>query len=134
MYDFEIKYKGDLSTEIIHTQSDSKISTDAPKDNNGLGRTFSPTDLVASGLGSCMLTIIAIAAKTNNIIINNMSAKVNKNMSNNLPRKISKIIIQINLCGDFNSKSKTIIERSAKHCPVHQSINSDVILNFKYTK
>ena len=134
MYDFEIEYKGDLSTEIIHVQSDSRILTDAPKDNNGLGRTFSPTDLLASGLGSCMLTIIAIAAKTNNIIIEKMFAKVNKIMSDNLPRKISQIVIQINLYGNFDSKSITIIERAAKHCPVHQSINSDVILNFTYNK
>ena len=91
MSDFNIEYKGELSTEIIHVQSDSKILTDAPKDYNGLGRTFSPTDLVASSVGSCMLTIIGIAAKTNNIEIEKMSAKVSKIMSKNLPRRISEI-------------------------------------------
>ena len=132
MSDFNIEYKGELSTEIIHVQSDSKILTDAPKDNNGLGRTFSPTDLVASSVGSCMLTIIGIAAKTNNIEIEKMSAKVSKIMSKNLPRRISEINVTINVSGIFDSKSKSIIERSAKHCPVHKSVNSDIHLNFNY--
>ena len=132
MSDFNIEYKGELSTEIIHVQSDSKILTDAPKDNNGLGRTFSPTDLVASSVGSCMLTIIGIAAKTNNIEIEKMSAKVSKIMSKNLPRRISEIKVTINVSGIFDLKSKSIIERSAKHCPVHKSVNSDIHLNFNY--
>ena len=70
MADFKISYKGDLSTELTHLASKSKILTDAPIDNQGLGRTFSPTDLVASSLASCMLTIIAIASNTHGININ----------------------------------------------------------------
>ena len=132
MSDFKIEYKGDLSTEIIHIESDSKISTDAPKDNNGLGRTFSPTDLVASAVGSCMLTIIGIAAKTNDIVIEKMSAEVSKTMSENLPRRISEIIVLISIFGAFDSKSRAIIERSAKHCPVHKSVNSNIQINFNY--
>ena len=69
MSDFSISYKGNLRTEMEHLESAKKILTDAPKDNQGLGRTFSPTDLVASSLASCMLTIIAIAANTHNIDI-----------------------------------------------------------------
>ena len=132
MSDFKIEYKGDLSTEIIHIESGSKISTDAPKDNNGLGRTFSPTDLVASAVGSCMLTIIGIAAKTNDIVIEKMSAEVSKTMSENLPRRISEIIVLISIFGAFDSKSRAIIERSAKHCPVHKSVNSNIQINFNY--
>ena len=132
MSDFKIEYKGDLSTEIIHIESGSKISTDAPKDNNGLGRTFSPTDLVASAVGSCMLTIIGIAAKTNDIVIEKMSAEVSKTMSKNLPRRISEIIVLISIFGTFDSKSRTIIERSAKHCPVHKSVNLNIQINFNY--
>ena len=132
MSDFLIEYKGDLSTEIIHIESGSKISTDAPKDNNGLGKTFSPTDLVASSLGSCMLTIIGIAQKTHNLSIQKMSAEVSKIMSTDLPRRISQIKVDLFIAGDIDDKSKTIIERSAKHCPVHRSLNSEIILNFKY--
>ena len=132
MSDFLIEYKGDLSTEIIHRESGSKILTDAPKDNNGLGRTFSPTDLVASSLGSCMLTIIAIAQKTHNLSIQKMSAKVSKIMSTELPRRISQIKVDLFITGDIDDKSRIIIERSAKHCPVHKSLNSEIILNFIY--
>ena len=103
MSDFEIEYSGDLSTQITHLESGNKIITDAPKDNNGLGRTFSPTDLVASSLGSCMLTIIAISAKSNNIKIRKMSAKITKIMSDNSPRRISDILIDIFIYGSKDS-------------------------------
>jgi len=132
MSDFEIEYSGDLSTQITHLESGNKIITDAPKDNNGLGRTFSPTDLVASSLGSCMLTIIAISAKSNNIKIRKMSAKITKIMSDNSPRRISDILIDIFIYGSYDSKSKLIIKRSAKHCPVHKTINSNIKLNIIY--
>ena len=129
MADFKISYKGDLSTEIIHLASGSKILTDAPIDNQGLGRTFSPTDLVASSLASCMLTIIAIAANTHSIDIKTMDANITKIMSKTLPRKIFQIDINIKIIGEFNSKTKKIIERSAKNCPVYHSLNKDIEIN-----
>mgnify|MGYP001161480312 FL=1 len=132
MSDFTISYKGDLSTEIIHNDSKSKITTDAPKDNNGLGRTFSPTDLVASALGSCMLTIIAIAKKTHDISISNISANVTKNMSQGNVRRIESVDVELIIYGDINDKDRLIIERSARHCPVHKSLNSDINLKFTY--
>ena len=129
MADFKVSYKGDLSTEITHLDSETKILTDAPIDNKGLGRTFSPTDLVASSLASCMLTIIAIATNTHNIDIKTMDADITKTMSKTLPRKISQIDIIIKITGHFNDKSKKIIERSAKNCPVHHSLNKEMIIN-----
>ena len=129
MADFRVSYKGDLSTEITHLDSETKILTDAPIDNQGLGRTFSPTDLVASSLASCMLTIIAIAANTHNINIKTMDGDVTKIMSKTLPRKIAQIDIIIEITGSFNDKSKKIIERSAKNCPVHHSLNKGMIIN-----
>ncbi|SVE53308.1 uncharacterized protein METZ01_LOCUS506162, partial [marine metagenome] len=130
--DFKVSYKDNLSTEITHLDSGTKILTDAPIDNQSLGRTSSPTDLVASSLGSCMLTIIAIAQKTHNISIQKMSAKVSKIMSTELPRRISQIKVDLFITGDIDDKSRIIIERSAKHCPVHKSLNSEIILNFIY--
>ena len=129
MPDFNISYKGNLSTEMEHLESGQKILTDAPKDNQGLGRTFSPTDLLASSLGSCMLTIIAIAAKTHNINVLGMDSSVSKTMSNTSPRKIDIIEVNIDIRGEFNKKSKTIIERSAKNCPVHHSLNPNIKIN-----
>ena len=132
MSKFRVVYKGDLSTEIEHLDSGSKIITDAPKDNQGLGRTFSPTDLVASSLASCMLTIIAIANRTHSLNIEAMDANVEKIMSSNLPRKISQINVKISIKGVFNDKSKLIIERSAENCPVHHSLDVglDLIINY----
>ena len=132
MSEFKIAYKGDLSTEIEHLDSGSKIVTDAPKDNQGLGRTFSPTDLVASSLASCMLTIIAIAKRTHILNIDTMDAIVEKKMSSNLPRKISQINIKISIRGNLDHKSKLIIERSAKNCPVHHTLSSDTNIDLLF--
>jgi len=129
MSEFKVEYKGDLSTEITHLDSGNTIITDAPKDNQGLGRTFSPTDMTASSLGSCMLTIIAIACNTQSIHIENMSAKVKKNMSISLPRMIASIDIVLNIKGEFDNKAKLIIERSAKSCPVHHTLNDRTAIN-----
>ncbi len=134
MSKLRVVYKGDLSTEIEHLDSGSKIITDAPKDNQGLGRTFSPTDLVASSLASCMLTIIAIANQTHSLHINAMDANVEKIMSSNSPRKISQINVKIGIKGVFDNKSKLIIERSAKNCPVHHSLDVGVDLIINYSK
>ena len=134
MSKFRVVYKGDLSTEIEHLDSGSKIITDAPKDNQGLGRTFSPTDLVASSLASCMLTIIAIANRTHSLNIEAMDANVEKIMSSNSPRKISQINVKISIKGVFDDKSKLIIERSAKNCPVHHSLDVGVDLIINYSK
>ena len=106
MADFKISYKGDLSTEITHLASETKILTDAPIDNQGLGRTFSPTDLVTSSLASCMLTIIGIAANTHSIDIKTMDADIIKIMSKTFPRQISQIDIKIKITGYFNDKTK----------------------------
>ena len=132
MSDFKVTYLGDLSTEVIHLESGSKILTDAPIDNQGLGRTFSPTDLVASSLASCMLTIIAIAAKTHSIDIKSMASNIKKIMSKTNPRRISQIDIEIKISGSLNGKDKIVIERSAKNCPVHHSLNHDININLDF--
>ena len=129
MSDFSISYKGNLRTEMEHLESAQKILTDAPKDNQGLGRTFSPTDLVASSLGSCMLTIIAIAGRTHNLNILSMNSSVSKIMSNSHPRRIDVINVKIDIRGKFDEKSKIIIERSAENCPVHHSLNPNITIN-----
>ena len=132
MSDFKVTYLGDLSTEVMHLESGSKILTDAPIDNQGLGRTFSPTDLVASSLASCMLTIIAIAAKTHSIDIKSMASNIKKIMSKTTPRRISQIDIEITVSGSLNDKDKIVIERSAKNCPVHHSLNHDININLDF--
>ena len=125
MSSFEIKYQGNLRTTAKHLDSGSIIETDAPKDNHGLGETFSPTDMVCTALASCILTIMAIAVEKNGININGTKAMVTKTMGNN-PRRISKIDIELTFTKDYDAKTKIILERAAFNCPVHQSLSEKV--------
>ena len=131
MSSITVTYLGDLRTESIHLDSNTTIITDAPKDNEGLGRKFSPTDLVASSLGSCLLTIMGIVAKRHKINLKDSYANVEKKMSEN-PRRISSIIVDIYFKSTLDDNQLTILKRAAKHCPVHNSLsdNIDIKINF----
>ena len=131
MSSFEIKYQGNLRTTAKHLDSGSIIETDAPKDNHGLGETFSPTDMVCTALASCILTIMAIAVEKNGININGTKAMVTKTMENN-PRRISKIDIDLTFTKDYDAKTKIILERAAFNCPVHQSLSEKVEKNILF--
>ena len=131
MSSFEIKYQGNLRTTAKHLDSGSIIETDAPKDNHGLGETFSPTDMVCTALASCILTIMAIAVEKNGININGTKAMVTKTMENN-PRRISKIDIELTFTKDYDAKTKIILERAAFNCPVHQSLSEKVNKNILF--
>tara|TARA_B110000046_G_C12988990_1_gene396985 strand:- start:226 stop:633 length:408 start_codon:yes stop_codon:yes gene_type:complete len=131
MSSFEIKYQGNLRTTAKHLDSGSIIETDAPKDNHGLGETFSPTDMVCTALASCILTIMAIVVEKNGININGTKAMVTKTMGNN-PRRISKINIELTFTKDYDAKTKIILERAAFNCPVHQSLSEKVNKNILF--
>ncbi|MFV0304452.1 MAG: OsmC family protein [Moheibacter sp.] len=123
----KIIYKGDLRTEMTHLQSGTIVETDAPIDNNGKGKRFSPTDLVATALGSCMLTIMGIAGNTHNINIEETEAEITKIMTS-APRKIGEIIIKFFIKGQdsFSDKEKSILENAAMTCPVYLTLHEDV--------
>ena len=125
MHQIEIKYEGELRTRSVHLQSGETIITDAPIDNEGKGEAFSPTDLIGSALGSCILTIMGIAAKKREINIRGTRCEVTKIMGAN-PRKIAKIIIHIFFPISFIQKHQDILEKSAHSCPVHQSLHADI--------
>ena len=132
MNTFEIKYKGNLRTTAIHLDSGSEISTDAPKDNHGLGETFSPTDMVCTALASCILTIMAIAVEKDNIDIKGTTAVVKKIMGTN-PRRIAKIDIVLTFPREYDQKTKTVLERAAYNCPVHHTLSETVEKNISFT-
>ena len=132
MNTLEIKYQGDLRTTATHLDSGSEISTDSPKDNHGLGETFSPTDMVCSALASCILTIMAIAVEKNDIDIKNTKAIVKKTMGNN-PRRIVKIEINLTFPKEYDSKTRTILEKAANNCPVHHSLSEKVEKDISFT-
>lgn len=130
----KITYLGDLRTSSVHIQSGTEIITDAPIDNHGRGEAFSPTDLVANALGSCIMTIMAIKAQDLDVDLTNTTIDVTKIMQSD-PRRISKIVIIMNMSVATTSKNQTILERVAKNCPVLLSLNplieKEITFNWK---
>ncbi len=126
LFTAELIYIGELRTEAIHVRSGNRFFTDAPPDNQGKGEAFSPTDLAATSLASCMLTTMGISARGHNINIDGIKASVRKHMASN-PRRISKIEIQIDLqMKELNEAQKRILEKAAHTCPVAISLHPDV--------
>ena len=126
-------YLGDLRTEITHVQSGNKVMTDAPTDNNGRGEYISPTDMVAAALGSCMLTIMGMAAERLGIDLRGTRVEIVKTMAAE-PRRIAEIAVDLYLPGDYSEKERTILERAADTCPVSKSLHPDLkqIVRFHY--
>lgn len=121
------KYLGNLRTEAIHEQSGTKLVCDAPLDNHGKGESFSPTDLVATALGACMLTIMGISAETYGYDIVGTTLETEKIMGTN-PRRIVEIKITFNFPKDreFTTQQRRVIEAAARTCPVANSLHPDI--------
>jgi putative redox protein len=125
------KYLGDLRTEIVHLRSGSVITTDAPVDNKGKGENFSPTDLVASALGSCIFTIMGITAREHSFTIEGSTCTITKIMAEN-PRRIGEIRIEFDFTGnEYTEKQKKILDYCVKTCPVAFSLNESIFQNVK---
>ena len=130
----QVLYAGDLRTQAKHIFSGTEILTDAPPDNQGKGEAFSPTDLVATALASCMLTIMGIAARTHGLDIVGTRVDVTKIMASN-PRRISEIHCNMVIPDrGFGPKEKAILEHAARTCPVMQSLSTDIrkVITFMY--
>ncbi|MGB5377952.1 OsmC family protein [Muriicola sp.] len=129
----KVTYTGDLRTSCEHLASGNTFITDAPVDNNGLGQAFSPTDTIATGLASCMLTVMGIKANSLSEELKGSYAEVTKHMASN-PRRISKIEVELYLPAGISEKNRIILERTANTCPVQQSIHPDIesIINFHW--
>ena len=130
----EIVYKGNLRAVSRHLQSGVEITTDAPTDNHGRGEAFSPTDLVSTALGNCMITLIGITAQTHSIELGKIEASIHKLMDNN-PRRIKEIKIELKIEDKkFTDKQKHLLEYAAINCPVAKSLSSDTLqtISFQY--
>lgn len=123
----KVVYNGNLRTIATHIRSGSEIETDAPTDNNGKGERFSPTDLVATALASCIVTTIAILGKNHNINIDGTACDIEKIMIPD-PRRIGEVKIKLHFPKDktYTDKEKKIIERIALTCPVAESLHPDL--------
>ncbi|TAG08991.1 MAG: OsmC family peroxiredoxin [Sphingobacteriia bacterium] len=129
----QIIYTGDLRTLATHVQSGTTIETDAPTDNQGKGERFSPTDLVATALATCMITTMGIKARTMNIVLDGTKADVTKVMASD-PRRIGKMIVHISFPTTLQTdeKQRSILENTARTCPVERTLHPDVELDFQF--
>jgi len=129
----QIIYKGELRTEAKHLQSGTVIETDAPTDNQGKGEKFSPSDLLATSLGNCMMTIMGIKARDMNIDLNHTKIDITKIMKSD-PRRVGGINVQFHFREglQLNDKQRTILENAALTCPVAKSIHPDIELDVKF--
>ncbi len=133
MVNIKVEYQGELHCKAIHGPSGVELATDAPKDNRGRGESFSPTDLVATALGSCMLTIMGIAARTQNIDISGATAAVEKEMTATPPRRIERLAVRIHVPHSLSPADKEKLEKAAHTCPVHRSLHPDVQIPIVFT-
>jgi uncharacterized OsmC-like protein len=125
-------YLGGLAMEMTHELSSTKLVTDPPLDNGGEGRSFSPTDLVASAVGSCMMSVMAIHARKHKISLNGMACHIEKHMSQDLPRRISALDVVIRMPKHLAESQRQELEAIGNSCPVIQSISPAITLNKKY--
>jgi len=119
-------YAGQLHCELTHEPSRSRIETDAPKDNQGRGEKFSPTDLVGAALASCILTTMAIVAERNGVSIKGAKAEVEKEMVSTPSRRIGSLRARVNFPAGVPKDQRAKLEHAARHCPVHKSLHPDV--------
>jgi uncharacterized OsmC-like protein len=129
----KVVYIGQLSTSASHQKSGTEILTDAPTDNNGLGRTFSPTDLLATSLASCMLTIMGIRAQESDIDISGTKADVTKIMASD-PRRVAEVQVDISIADrNLTDAQKKVLEKAAKTCPVALSLSETLKQNVSFS-
>ena len=126
MVNISISYNGELHCTATHEPSKSELATDAPVDNNGKGESFSPTDLVATALGTCMSTILAMTAEKNGLEVRGMTVKVSKEMSKDAPRRIVGLPSEVHIPLPENAPQRALLEEAALNCPVHKSLPAEI--------
>ena len=133
MVSIQMDYQGDLHCKAVHGPSNTELFTDAPKDNQGRGESFSPTDLVATALGTCILTTMAIMGRTLGLEIAGATATVEKEMTTSGPRRIARLTTRIQMPPGFSEENKLKLERAAHTCPVHRSLHPEVEKPIEFT-
>lgn len=134
MVEIKLNYEGDLHCNAVHGPSGTTLATDAPVDNNGRGESFSPTDLVATGLGACMATVMGIVAKRKEIPLEGLNVTVRKFMTTDTPRRIAKLEVDLDMPLSADHPERKLLEATGLGCPVHHSLHPDieVVLNWKW--
>ena len=126
MIEIGIDYEGQLHCTAQHGPSGNRLSTDAPADNQGRGESFAPTDLLATSLGTCMATVMGIAAQRKGISLGGMKLKVRKHMSEDQPRRVVKLEIEIRMPIEEDHPDRKLLQSTVLGCPVHHSIHPEI--------
>ena len=132
MVTVDILYEGELHCRATHGPSQDVIPTDAPVDNKGKGEAFSPTDLVGTAMGTCILTIMGIAAQERGLDMQGATAKVVKHMVADPVRRIGRLDVDIHVPGDFDEAQRTALEKAGLGCPVKASLAPEVEVNVTF--
>jgi len=132
MVRIESRYEGDLHTTNVHGPSGARLETDAPTDNQGRGEAFSPTDLVAAALGSCVLTVMGIVARRRGWSLEGASATLEKHMVSQPRRRIGRLDVRLVMPAGIPEDARPVLERAAHTCPVHQSLHPDVEVDLAF--
>jgi putative redox protein len=132
MVQIDVTYRGELRCAAVHGPSGETLMTDAPVDNNGKGETFSPTDLVATALGTCIPTIMGTVAEREKIDLTGITVTVQKEMSTERPRRIVKLTTRIIMPVGLSEQQKSKLEKAAHMCPVHQTLQGNVEMPIEF--
>lgn len=126
MVEIKVQYSGDLHCTAVHVPSGVELGTDAPVDNLGKGESFSPTDLVATALGTCVATTMAIVAKRKGLELPQMEVSVEKHMTAEAPRKIARLPVSVRIPLPPDHPDRGLLEGAGRGCPVHRSLHPDI--------
>jgi len=132
MVQIDVTYQGGLRCQAVHGPSGTTLVTDAPVDNHGKGESFSPTDLVATALGTCIPTIMGIVAEREKIDLTSLRITVQKEMSAESPRRIAKLTTRIVMPKGLTEQQRAKLEKAAHTCPVHQTLQGKVDLPIEF--
>lgn len=131
MVEIEVVYEGELHTSNRHGPSGAELATDAPVDNHGKGEAFAPTDLVATGLATCMLTVMGILAQRSGWRMEGTRARVEKHMASEPLRRIGRLVVELSFPAGIPAEAREPLEQAARTCPVKQSLHPDIEIELK---
>jgi putative redox protein len=132
MVEIEVAYEGDLHTACTHGPSGRGLETDAPVDNQGRGESFSPTDLLATALGTCMMTVMGIAARREGWKLEGARARVEKHMVADPVRRVGKLVLEFAMPGGIDTEARPVLEEAARTCPVKQSVHPEIEIDLRF--
>jgi putative redox protein len=132
MVEIEVAYPGDLHTTCRHGPSGRRLETDAPADNQGRGESFSPTDLLATALGTCMLTTMGIVARREGWTLDGARARIEKHMVADPLRRVGRVVLCFEMPAGIDPAARAKLEHSARTCPVKQSMHPDVETDLRF--